>query len=100
MFRADAADAAGELGRWLAWACRCRTPAFAGLSRKAGRKREGIPGSIELGVPDARVEAVNNKIKVATGQGYGSHDIDNLIALVMPGSSDLRLTLPGRAVVT
>ena len=100
VFRADAADAAGELGRWLAWACRCRTPAFAGLSRKAGRKREGIPGSTGLGVPDARVEAVSDKIKVATGRGHGSHDIDNPMALVMPGCSDLRPTLPGRAVVT
>ena len=43
---------------------------------------------------------MNNKIKVAIGQGYGSHDIDNLIALVMPGCSDLRPTLPGRAVMT
>ena len=64
------------------------------------RKREGIPGSIELGVPDARVEAASNKIKVAIRQGYGSHDIDNLIALVMLRCSDLRPTLPGRAVVT
>ena len=43
---------------------------------------------------------MNNKIKVAIRQGYGSHDIDNLIALVMPGCSDLRPTLPGGAVVT
>ena len=100
MFRADAADAAGELDRRLAWACRCRIPAFAELSRKVRRKREGIPGSIELGVPDARVEAVNNKIKVAIRQGYGFRNIDNLIALVMLRCSDLRPTLPGRAVVT
>lgn len=43
---------------------------------------------------------MSEKAKVATGQGHGSHDIDNLIALVMPGCSDLRPTLPGRAVVT
>ena len=90
-----ASPAVGSRGR-----SRCRTPAFAGLSRKAGRRREGIPGSIELGVPDARVEAASNKIKVAIRQGYGSHDIDNLIALVIPGCSGLRPTLPGRAVVT
>lgn len=40
MFRADAADAAGEPGRRLA---RARPP-FAGLSREAGRRREGISG--------------------------------------------------------
>ena len=96
VFRADAADAAGEPGRRLAWACSCRTPAFAGLSRRAGRKREGILRSIKLGVPDAHVEAASDKIKVATGQDYESPDIDSLIALVMPGCSDLRPTLPER----
>ena len=96
VFRADAADAADEPGRRLAWACSCRTPAFAGLSRKAGRKREGILRSIKLGVPDAHVEAASDKIKVATGQDYESPDIDSLIALVMPGCSDLRPTLPER----
>ena len=100
VFRADAADAAGELDRWLAWACRCRIPAFVELSRKVRRKREGILRSIELGVSNARVEAVNNKIKVAIRQGYGFRNIDNLIALVMLRCSDLRPTLPGRAVVT
>ena len=75
---------------------RCRTPAFARLSRKAGRKREGILRSIKLGVPDAHVEAASDKIKVATGQDYESPDIDSLIALVMPGCSDLRPTLPER----
>lgn len=100
VFRADAADAAGEPGRRLAWACRCRIPAFVELSRKVRRKREGILRSIELGVSNARVEAVNNKIKVAIRQGYGFRNIDNLIALVMLRCSDLRPTLPGRAVVT
>ena len=86
---------AGSRGR-----SRCRTPALAGLSREAGRRREGIPGSTGLGVPDARVEAASDKAGVATGRGHGSHDTDNPMALVMPGCSDLRSTLPGGAVVT
>ena len=32
----------------------------------------------------------------ATGRGHGSHDIDGLMAPVMPGRSDLRPTPPGR----
>ena len=72
-----------------------------GAVAQGGAKAGGhIPGSIELGVLDARVEAASNKIKVATGQGYGFRNIDNPMALVMPGCSDLRPTLPGRAVVT
>ena len=44
--------------------------------------------------------AVSEKARVVTGRGHGSHDIDNPMDLVMPGCSDLRPTLPGRAVVT
>ncbi|MDN0056578.1 transposase, partial [Collinsella ihumii] len=96
VFRARPADAAGLLGRWLSWACRCGIPQFVELSRKVRRKREGVLRSVELGVSNARVEAVNNKIKVAIRQGYGFRNIDNLIALVMLRCSDLRPALPGR----
>lgn len=67
------------------------------LSGKAGRKREGVLGSIELGVSNARAEAVNNKVKVAVRQGHGFRSIDDLTALVMLRCSDLGPALPGRA---
>ena len=43
----------------------------AGRPRSWGSRarREGIPVSTGLGVPDARVEATSDKIKVATGRG-------------------------------
>ncbi len=97
VFRAPAPEAAAELDRWLARACRSRIPRFVELSRKVRRKRDGILRSIELGVSNARVEAVNNKIKVAIRQGYGFRNVDNLIALVMLRCSDLKPALPGRA---
>lgn len=75
----------------------CRTPEFVELSRKVGRKRDGILRSIALGVSNARVEAVNSKIKVAIRQGYGFRNTDDLIALIMLKCSDLRPALPGRA---
>lgn len=96
VFRAGPGEAADELDGWLAWACRSRIPRFVELSRKVRRKRRGILRSIELGVSNARVEAVNNKIKVAIRQGYGFRNIDNLIALVMLRCSDLKPALPGR----
>ena len=86
-----------ERGRRPCLLCRCRIPQFVELSRKVRRKREGVLRSIELGVSNARVEAVNNKIKVAIRQGYGFRNIDNLIALVMLRCSDLRPALPDRA---
>lgn len=73
-----------------------RIPEFVELSRKVRRKRDGILRPIALGVSNARVEAVNNKIKVANRQGYGFRNADNLIALIMLRCSDLRPALPGR----
>lgn len=96
VLRAPAGEAAAELDGWLAWACRSRIPQFVELSRKVRRKRAAILRSVELGVSNARVEAVNNKIKVAIRQGYGFRNIDNLIALVMLRCSDLKPTLPCR----
>lgn len=75
----------------------CRMPEFVELSRKVGRKRDGILRPIALGVSNARVEAVNSKIKVAIRQGYGFRNTDDLIALIMLKCSDLRPALPGRA---
>lgn len=94
--RAGPDRAAAELDRWLAWACRCRMPEFVELSRKVRRKRGGILCSVALGVSNARMEALNNRIKVAIGQGYGFRNVDNLIALTMLRCSDLRPALPGR----
>ena len=52
---------------------------------------------MELGISNARVEAINNKIKVTQRMAYGFRNIDNLIALVMLRCSDLEVALPGRA---
>ncbi len=66
------------------------------LSKKVRRHREAIVRSVALGVSNARVEAVNNKIKLAVRMGYGFRNIDNLIALVMLRCSSLKPALPGR----
>jgi hypothetical protein len=51
---------------------------------------------VELGISNARVEAINNKIKVTIRMGYGFRNTDNLIALLMLRCSDNRPQLPGR----
>lgn len=81
---------------WLAPHMR-RIPEFVELSRKVRRKRDGILRPIALGVSNARVEAVNSKIKVAIRQGYGFRNADDLIALIMLRCSDPGPALPGRA---
>ena len=73
-----------------------------GAVAQGGAKAGGHPGPDRARGPRRpRLGwAVSDKARVATGRSYGSHDIGNLIDLVMPGCSDLRPTLPGGAVVT
>lgn len=92
----DAVTAAERLDKWLARACRSWNPKVKELSKKVRRHRDAIVRAVGLGISNARVEAVNNKIKLTVRMGYGFRNIDNLIALVMLRCSNLPITLPGR----
>lgn len=92
----DAATAAERLDRWLARACRSWNPKVKELSKKVRRHRDAIVRAVGIGISNARVEAVNNKIKLTVRMGYGFRNIDNLIALVMLRCSNLPIMLPGR----
>ena len=46
---ADPADAPTHLRWWLAWACRCRIPAFVTLAKTIRANRERILAAVELG---------------------------------------------------
>lgn len=93
----DGATAGALLDSWLASACHSGTAAIRKLSKKVRRHREAIVRAVELGISNARVEAVNNKIKLTIRMAYGFRNIDNLIALVMLRCSNLPIALPGRA---
>lgn len=92
----DAVTAAERLGKWLARACRSWNPKVKELSKKVRRHRDAIVRAVGLGISNARVEAVNNKIKLTVRMGYGFRNFDNLVALVMLRCSNLPITLPGR----
>lgn len=67
------------------------------VEKKVRRRRDDILAAVELGLGNGRVEAVNNKIKVTVRMGYGFHNVDNLISLLMLRCSDIRPAIPGRA---
>jgi transposase len=85
-----------ELNKWLSWSARCRIPEFVELGKKIKRHKEAILASIKNELSNARIEAVNNKIKVTIRMGYGFRNIDNLIALVRLKCGGFDITLPGR----
>lgn len=41
------------------------------VNRKVRRRRDDIVAAVELGISNARAEAINNKIKVTVRMGYG-----------------------------
>lgn len=93
----DGETAARRLDSWLASACHGGVAALGELSKKIRRHREAIVRSVALGISNARVEAINNKIKLTVRMGYGFRNVDNLIALIMLRCSNLPIALPGRA---
>ena len=96
MFKYDYNAAIVELDRWLRWAQRCRIKEFVELGRKIKRHKVAIIATIAHGLSNARIEAVNNKIKVTIRMGYGFRNIDNLIALVRLKCGGYDIALPGR----
>jgi len=96
VFKYSYDGAIDELDRWLAWAQRSRIKDFVELGRKVKRHKAAILSTIKNGLSNARIEAVNNKIKVTIRMGYGFRNIDNLIALVKLKCGGLDIILPGR----
>lgn len=89
-------QAVEELDSWLKWAQRCRIPEFVELGRKIKRHKKAIHNSFQYRLTNARIEAINNKIKVTIRMGYGYGNIDNLIALIRLKCGEYDVQLPGR----
>ena len=91
---ADQTRDAVEAWRGRAW--RSRIPEFVELQRKVKRHMDAIVATAAHGLTNARVEAVNNKIKLIVKMAYGFRNTDNLFAMVMLKCSGLEVPLPGR----
>lgn len=58
-----------RLASWLAWASRCRIPAFVRLSRTIRKHREGILAAIGLGLSNSKLEGLASKIHLINHRG-------------------------------
>ncbi|MDQ3938674.1 MAG: ISL3 family transposase [Chloroflexota bacterium] len=96
IYRLAPKAAVALLDRWLAWARRCRLPAFVKLAKTITQQRAGIVAAIEHDLSNARVEAINTQIRLLTRRAFGFHSPDALIALAKLSLSDLCPPLPGR----
>lgn len=66
-----------ELKGWLSWASRSK------LSRKIRRRKEDIIATVKYGVSNARIESMNDKIKVLILKSYVFRNTQNLIDMLM-----------------
>lgn len=84
------------LDRWLAWASRCRIPAFVELGRRIRKHRAAIDATLEHGLSQGLIESTNTKIRLLTRLAYGFKSPEALIALALLALGGHRPTLPGR----
>ncbi|RRG00168.1 MAG: transposase [Coriobacteriaceae bacterium] len=61
------------------------------------RHLDATVATLESGLSNARVEAINNKIKLTVRMAYSFRSLDNLFAMVMLICSGLQVPLLGRA---
>jgi transposase len=85
------------LDRWLAWACRCRIPAFVDLGRRIRKHRAGIEAALTQGLSNALVESTNTKIRLLTRMAFGFKSPEALIALALLDRGGYCPPLPGRS---
>jgi transposase len=96
IFQTPPDQAPAELDRWLAWARRCRIPAFVDLARKIRRHRDRVLIAIEHNLSNGLIEGVNTRIRLLTRMAFGFHTSHALIALAMLSLGRHRPALPGR----
>jgi transposase len=84
------------LDRWLAWAARCRIPAFVELARRIRKNRAGVEAALTHGLSNALVESTNTKLRLLTRIAFGFHNPEALVALALLDRGGYCPPLPGR----
>lgn len=72
VFQASGADEAQDLpADWPYRTAYCRIAQVVEMEKKMRRRRDDIIAAVELEISNARIEAINDKIKVTVRIGYG-----------------------------
>lgn len=94
VFKLDRDVGKEQLDHWIKWAQHCRIPGFVELQQKIRRHYDAILATLESGISNARIEVVNNKIKLSIRMAFGFRNITNMIDMIMIRCSDLEVPLP------
>jgi transposase len=87
-------EARAVLKAWLNWASRCRLRPFVRLARTVRKHLHGILQMVHTGLTNARLEGMNNKIRLLSHRAYGFHSGPPLIATIYLCCSGLTLHVP------
>jgi transposase len=87
-------DAAVLIGRFCSRAARSRLRPFVRLGQTIPKHTDGILAAIGTRINQARVEALNNKVRLITRRAYGFHSARAALALVHLTCGPISLTLP------
>jgi transposase len=90
----DPLQAPAHLAAWIAWAVRSKLKPFVRLARTLRRHRDGILAAIRLGLTNARLEGLHNKIRLLCHRSYGFHSPQALTALIYLCCAGIRITPP------
>ncbi len=71
-----------EVKAWLSWASRSRLEPFVKLARTVREHLDGILRFVESGLTNARLEGMNNKIRLLSHRAFGFHSAESLIATI------------------
>lgn len=96
IFRLPLEEVPEAICRWRHKAWTSRIPEFVEFHKKILRHKDAILATMENGLSNARIEAINNKIKLSIRMAYGFRNIENLFSTIMLRCGGLAVKLPGR----
>lgn len=82
------------LDRWISRASRSRLASFVAAARTIRSYRDSILAAIKLGINNARVEALNSKVRLITRRARGFHSPEAALSLIMLCCGPITLHLP------
>jgi transposase len=82
------------LDRWCARVARSRLEPFVKAGRTIRKHRDGILAAIRLGLTNARLEGLNQRVRLIMRRAFGFHSAKAALALVMLSAGPVNLTLP------
>lgn len=84
------------LDAWLAWASRSKLAPFIELARTIRARRQDIAHTLTYRLTNARIESMNQKIRLIIRRAYGFRSTDAVTAMIRLCLAGYLRPLPGR----